>query len=179
MTHSQRYYALYYGLNKFFDWASHFLLLVVPAPRQPVSNITVESLSPTSLRLRWLPANPDAWNGIISRYTIEYSLLGQVREEGDDGDDEEGSIPSELLRMNFVTFAPSNRQRLSNNPDPRVAAVAPPLLWEELEISGLEEYFVYSFTIFYENSAGRSDSSNSVQLNLPPAGNATCKKLSP
>lgn len=129
-----------------------------------VNNVTVSSLSPTSLRLRWLPPNPDEWNGIISRYTIEYSLLRQV--QGDDDDDE--NDPSADLRMNFVTYAPSSRQRLLNNPDPRLTVT--PLVWEELEIAGLQEYFVYSFTMYYENSAGRSDSSDDVELNMPSAG---------
>lgn len=127
-----------------------------------VSNVTVASLSPTSLRLRWLPANLDEWNGIISRYTIEYSLLQQV--QGED-DDENGPD----LRMNFVAYAPSSRRRLLNNPDPRLTVT--PLVLEELEIDGLQENFVYSFTMYYENSAGRSDSSDVIEINMPIAGN--------
>lgn len=129
-----------------------------------VRNVTAASLSPTSVRLRWLPPHPDEWNGIISRYTIQYSLLRQVQGEDDDDD-----APSVDLSMNFVTFAPSSRQRLLNNPDPRLTVI--PLVWEELEISGLQEYFVYSFTMYYENSAGRSDNSDVIELNMPPAGN--------
>ena len=105
------------------------------------------------------------WNGIISRYTIEYSLIRPVQE--DDDDDEVGIAPD--YSMTFVTYAPSSRQRLRNNPNPILATT--PLAQEELEIDGLQEYFVYSISIFFENSAGRSDSSDSVMLDLPPAGN--------
>lgn len=129
-----------------------------------VSNITVGSLSPTSLRLRWLPPNPDEWNGIISRYTIEYSLLRQVQ----DDDDDDENMPSIDLRMNFVAYSPSSRQGLLNNPDPRL--VVTPLVWEELEINGLQQHFVYSLSVYYENSAGRSENSDAVELNMPPAG---------
>ena len=128
-----------------------------------MSNFTVSSLSPSSVRLQWLPPNPDEWNGIISRYTIQYSRLRQVQ-----GDDQDVDSPVDLS-MNFITFAPRDRQRLRNNPDPRLTTL--PLVWEELEISGLEEYFVHSFTIYYENSAGRSESSDVVELDMPPAGN--------
>ena len=126
------------------------------------------SLSPTSLRLRWLPPSQDEWNGVISRYTIEYSLLRQVQEDDGDGDEEdEEDLPNDLFTT-FVAYAPSIGQPLSNNPDPRLAT--PPLVWEEREITGLQEYVVYSVSIYYENSAGRSESSDSVELNMPPAG---------
>jgi hypothetical protein len=143
----------------------NIIAFVSVAPSELVRNVTVASLSPTSLRLRWLPPGPDEWNGIISRYTIQYTLLRQV--QGDDDDDDD--TPSLNLNMNFVTFAPPARQRLRNNPDPRLTVT--PLVWEELEIDGLQEYFVYSFTIFYENSAGRSESSDVIEINMPPAGN--------
>lgn len=128
-----------------------------------VVNVTAEALSPTSLRFRWLPPGKDEWNGDIIRYTIEYSLLRQVLE---DEDEEE---TDNLLMMTYVTYAPSSRQRLLNNPDPRLATE--PLVWEELVIEGLQEYFVYSLSVYYENSAGRSDRSDPVELNMPPAGN--------
>ena len=128
-----------------------------------MNNVTVASLSPTSVRLRWLPPDQDEWNGAISRYTVQYSLLRQVQ-----GEDDDDAPPAEL-NLNSVAYAPSGRQRLLNNPDPRLTVT--PLVWEELEISGLQEYFVYSFTMYYENSAGRSDSSDVIDINMPSAGN--------
>jgi len=56
-----------------------------------VNNVTVEAVSPASLRVRWLPPSQDDWNGIISRYTIEYSLLRQVPDISDDDDGDEGT----------------------------------------------------------------------------------------
>ena len=137
---------------------------VFVAPSQVVRNVTAEALSPTSLRLRWYPSDVDEWNGIITRYTIEYNLLRPVPEDDDDDED----VPGPDRLMMFVTYAPSSRQSLSNNPDPRLAIT--PLAQEELEIEGLQEYFVYSISIYYENSAGRSVSSDPVMLNMPPAG---------
>lgn len=68
--------------------------------------------------------------------------------------------------MTFTTHAPSSLLR--NNPNPTLAIT--PLMWEELEIEGLKAYFVYSFSIYYENSAGQSTSSDSVELSLPYSG---------
>lgn len=135
------------------------------APAQGVINVTVESLSPTSLRLRWLPPSQNEWNGIISRYTIHYSLLGQVKEHDDD-DELEGLLTEPL--MTFVAYAPVNFELLNNNPDPRLATS--PLVWEERVINGLEEYYVYSASIYFENSAGRSPTSESVQFSMPSDG---------
>ena len=70
--------------------------------------------------------------------------------------------------MTFVTYSPSSQQRLSNSPDPTLATT--PLAQEELEIYGLQEYFVYSISIYYENSVGRSVNSDSVELDMPLAG---------
>ena len=130
----------------------------------------MDALSPTSLSLRWLPASQDEWNGIISRYTIEYRLLRQVveDEDGDEEEEEDNGLSDEFL-MTFVTYAPSSGRPLLNNPDPRRARTFP-LLWEEREIVGLQEYFVYSVSVYYENSAGRSESSGAVELSMPPAG---------
>ena len=134
------------------------------APTSPVANLTAETLSPTSMRLRWLPPSQDEWNGIITRYTIEYGLLRPVSD--DDDDDEMDTTPL----MTFISYAPSSHQSLNNNPDPTLAIS--PLVWEELQINGLQEYYVYTFSIYYENSAGRSVSSFDVELDMPPAGRA-------
>ena len=141
---------------------------LLAAPSQPVQNVTAEPTSPTSLRVRWFPSDLDDWNGIITRYTIEYSLIRPVPadSDGDGDDDDEGPSPDRF--MMFIAFAPTERQRLSNNPDPRLATT--PLVWEEQELVGLQEYFIYSVSIYYENEAGRSASSEPVSVNMPPGG---------
>ncbi len=63
--------------------------------------------------------------------------------------------------MTFVTYAPTTRRALTNNPDPRLASS--PLSPEEVEIDGLQENYVYTFSIFYENSAGRGVNGDSDQ----------------
>ena len=112
-----------------------------------------------------MPPHPDYWNGIISRYTIEYTLLRPANSEGDDDNDEENQL--NFMTMKYITYAPNSRQPLQNNRNPTLAVS--PLAWEELEITGLLEYFVYSFSIFYENEAGRSTSSFSMELETPSA----------
>ena len=131
------------------------------APSSPVVNLTAEVLSATSMRLHWLPPSQDEWNGIITRYVIEYRLVRPVSVES-----EEYQTTSPL--RTFVTFAPSSRQSLNNNPDPTLASL--PLAWEQLEIESLEEYFIYEFSVYFENSAGRSDSGQDVELSMPVAG---------
>ncbi len=106
------------------------------------------------MRIRWLPSSLDSWNGIITRYTIQYSLLRQV-----------SSATTDILMTLTSDVYSSN---LVNNPDPILATS--PLMWEELDIEGLKAYFIYSFSIYYENSAGQSASSNSVELGLPITG---------
>ena len=140
-----------------------YFIILCPAPTSPVANLTAEELSPTAVRLRWLPPSQDEWNGIITRYTIEYELLRPV---GDDDDDEMDPTPI----MTFTSYVPSSHQSLNNNLDPTLAIS--PLVWEELQINGLQEYYVYTFSIYYENSAGRSVSSFDVELDMPPAGRA-------
>ncbi len=128
-----------------------------------MENLTAEALSPTAMRIRWLPPNQDEWNGIITRYTIEYGLIGPVSEDEDEDDTMSGAPV-----MTFVTYAPTTRRALTNNPDPRLANS--PLSPEEVEIDGLQENYVYTFSIYYENSAGRGVNGDSVELNMPPAG---------
>ena len=143
-----------------------YFLISLLAPTSGVDNITAGAITPTSMRLRWLPPNQDEWNGVIHRYTIEYGILGPVQTD-DDEDGPNSGLPRTPI-MTFITFSPSSRQSLNNNPNPTLATS--PLVWEELEIYGLEEYFEYEFSIFYENSAGRSDSSYRIGLDMPPAG---------
>lgn len=117
-----------------------------------------------------MPPHPDHWNGRISRYTIEYTLLRPANSESDDNDDDDGGGEnhSNFMRMKYIAYAPTSQQPLQNNPNPTLAVS--PLAWEQLEIDGLLEHFVYSFSIFYENDAGRSNSSSVVELETPSAG---------
>ncbi len=143
------------------------------APARAIENITVIALSPTSALVRWLPAYSDHWNGIIRRYTIEYTLVRPAISHDDDDDDDDDDVGSEdnsdnVMMMSYIAYAPTSQQPLQNNPNPILADS--PLVWEELEIDGLSENFVYSFSIFYENSAGISRSSSVVELETPSAG---------
>ena len=63
---------------------------------------------------------------------------------------------------------PSLSQPLANNPNPTLVAL--PLKRESVLISGLQEFSVYQFTIYYENSVGRSDSSSPLEQATTAAG---------
>ena len=106
-----------------------------------------------SVRVQWLPGSQDTWNGIITNYTIEYSILHPVSTEQFDT----------IFSTSVKPYEPE-----ANNPDPTLATH--PLLWEQTEIDELQPYFVYSFSIHYHNSAGRSDRSNIIQISLPYTG---------
>ena len=43
-----------------------------------VEQVTVEVVSSTSVNVSWLPTSRDNWNGIITRYTVEYKLTRSV-----------------------------------------------------------------------------------------------------
>lgn len=107
------------------------------------------------MRLQWLPGSQDTWNGIITNYTIEYSILHPVSTEQLDG----------MFSTSAKTYEPEE-----NNPDPTLATS--PLMWEQTEIEELQPYFVYSFSIHYENSAGKSDRSKIFEISLPYTGNS-------
>lgn len=133
------------------------LPFTVAAPQSAVRNVTAEVLSPTSVRLNWLPGGQDTWNGIITRYTIHYTLLRRVSTNSRQDAD-----------MLVALVADTTSSQLRNNPNPTLTAN--PLLWEETEIEGLKAYYIYSFVVYYENSAGQSASSDIVELSLPYSG---------
>ena len=64
---------------------------------------------------------------------------------------------------------PSLSQPLANNPNPTLVAL--PLKRESVLISGLHEFSVYQFSIYYENSVGRSDISSQLEQATAAAGN--------
>jgi hypothetical protein len=100
---------------------------------------------------------------VIQRYTVSYELLGSVDEIGADpdgfglgSDNGSGEGPSTVPSVTIQIFG----QSLANDPDPTRVTV--PLRNESVVIVGLEEFHVYRFVIFYENSQGRSNSSAPV-----------------
>ncbi len=100
---------------------------------------------------------------MIQRYTVSYELLGSVDEIGADpdgfglgSDNGSGEGPSTVPSVTIQIFG----QSLANDPDPTRVTV--PLRNESVVIVGLEEFHVYRFVIFYENSQGRSNSSAPV-----------------
>ena len=104
----------------------------------------------------------DNWNGVIQSYTVSYELLGSVDGISDPGGFEFGSDSAsgaEPLISDLVSI-PSIGHPFTNNPDPTLVVL--PLKNESVVIDGLEEFHVYRFVIFYENSQGRSRSSSPV-----------------
>lgn len=119
-----------------------------------VDNVTVVIDSSTSITLMWLPANPTLWNGIVLSYTVEYQLQES----------------SDLTEPNIATIPSLPEHPLANNPDPRIATL--PLLEETLHLDGLEENYVYQFSVYFENPAGRSETSAPVHVRMPSSGTA-------
>ena len=105
--------------------------------------------------MQWLPASQGTWNGIITSYTIEYTLLHQVSTHEKFSDEQ-----------NYF-MATKSQSQLKNNPDPTQAIS--PLMWEDIVIEQLKPYFVYSFSISYQNSAGKSDKTT-LNISLPYSG---------
>ena len=60
---------------------------------------------------------------------------------------------------------------LANSPDPRLAAL--PLTQESLLLQGLEENYVYEFTVYCVNSAGSSEMSTPIRVTMPVSGRKT------
>ena len=115
-----------------------------------ISNVTVVVVSNTSVTAQWSPVDPSLWNGIITSYTVLYQSAS-------------------VSNMTFSASIPSLPEHpLANNPDPRLVSL--PLEEESIRLEGLEENYVYQFTVYYENSVGRSVESPSVQIEIPPSG---------
>ena len=123
-------------------------------PEGSVRNVTTTITSATSVVISWLPSNVSLWNGIIVKYTVEYQRQG----------------PVEFVDDPFIPYLNQtiSVHSLENNPDPRLAIS--PLVDESVEIDGLEENFIYEFTVLYENSAGKSVASDITQSEMPSSG---------
>ena len=137
-----------------------FWFLIFSVPIGIISNLTVEIDSSTSVRVSWLPINPSNWNGIVTVYVVVYERQGPA-----------GSVnaPTESYVTSTASIPFLPEHPLANNPDPRLVTM--PLNVESLQLRGLEENYVYEFTVYCENTAGRSDSSNPVIITMPSSGN--------
>ena len=115
--------------------------------------------SSTSVSLSWLPVDSALWNGLIVSYTVEYQRREQVEFVG---------TPEDPYITSTATIPSLPEHPLANSPDPRLVSL--PLRAESLQLKGLEENYVYQFTVYFENSAGRSELSSPLLINMPPSG---------
>ena len=120
-----------------------------------MKNVTVEVGSSSSVTVSWFPPDVQSWNGVITQYTVIYQLIRKVDDD---------SIVEPTYTQSVLIQEPG----MSNNPDPRVATL--PLKTESVVIGQLEEFYVYRFTVFLANSAGKSDVSNPIFIDMPPSG---------
>ena len=118
--------------------------------------------SPTSARVSWLPINPNEWNGILTSYIVQYERQGPA-----------GSLntPVESYVTSTASIPSLPEHPLANSPDPRLATL--PLTQESLRLQGLEENYVYEFTVYCVNSAGSSEMSTPVTVTMPVSGSKT------
>lgn len=134
-------------------------MVINAAPTGLISNVTVQIESPTSVRISWLPISPSGWNGILTSYVVQYERQGPA-----------GSVNT--LVESYVTSTASipslPEHPLANSPDPRLATL--PLTQESLLLEGLEENYVYEFTVYCINSAGSSEMSSPVTITMPFSG---------
>ena len=137
---------------------SSLLVLHVAPSAGAVEQVNISVVSSTSVNVSWLPTSQDNWNGVITRYTVEYRLIRSVR-------DNSGVAPT------MYASIPALGQPLANNPNPTLVTL--PLKKESILITGLHEFSVYQFTIYYENSVGRSDSSSPLEQATAAAGNVS------
>ncbi|CAI8041621.1 Tyrosine-protein phosphatase Lar [Geodia barretti] len=122
-----------------------------------VRNVTVDVLSATSVAVSWLPPYVQSWNGVITSYTIIYELLGKVN----------GGSSTQPIQTDTLVY-PQPGMMFNNDPDPRASAQLP-LQFESVKIGLLEEFYVYQFSVYLENSVGISDASQSIGIEMPPA----------
>ena len=115
-------------------------------------------LSSKSVKVSWLPPEKEHWNGIITNYTIYYKRLGPV--SGDNF-----GPNSEVLDTVSI---PNTKQTLANDPNPKL--VSHPLHHEEVLLEGLEEYFLYEFSVDVATSAGTGEVSLLLAVGMPASG---------
>ena len=142
-----------------------------------VELVTVDVVSSTSVNVSWLPTSRDNWNGIITHYTVEYRLIRSVRDmNGVSGSGVAPTVPGSGVAPAMYASIPALGQPLANNPNPTLVTI--PLKRESVLITGLHEFSVYQFSIYYENSVGRSDINSPLEQATAAAGNVNTSSLS-
>ena len=131
---------------------------IIIVPTGIVTSLSVEVISPSSVRLYWTPPDIQFWNGIITGYTVVYENHGSLEGENEGSS---GLTP-------FMSQIPQSGQQLVNSHDPRLVSL--PLRPESVFIDELEEYHLYSFAVYQENSEGVSLLSESVTQEMPEDG---------
>ena len=144
-------------MEKFKLLTCYYTLITVPTASP--TNLTLIDVTATSATVGWYPPDPSSWNGLLTHYIINYQLI-RSREET------MGS--STNPQLSFVI--PSFGQPLVNELDP--TRIDSSLLMERARVNGLEEYYVYQFSVYYETTVGRSPSSTSLLLETLPAGSS-------
>lgn len=139
------------------------------APLSPAENLTVVDVTATTATIGWYPAHPNNWNGVITQYIVTYQLIRSVDE------DESSESTDRIISLSI----PSPGQPLVNQQDP--TRVVLPLFMETAHIDGLEEYYVYRLSVYFETSAGRSPTTSSIDIETLSSGRpvqpavCTCK----
>ena len=118
-----------------------------------MKDISLEVLSPTSVKVSWKPPNKKEWKGKIDSYEITVVCLGL----------NEGIIRKCELQNNNIAVSPQ-----ANNPDPSLAMQ--PLHSEQHLIEGLEENYYYNFSISIINDGGSGLPSTPISQLMPQAG---------
>ncbi len=135
------------------------------APSASVENLTLTNALATSVTIGWYPTSAYHWNGILIQYVIEYQLIGSIDE----------LESSEVVEPVLSQAIPSIGQPLTNEQNP--IRVNLPLLMETAQLDRLEEYHVYSVSIYFETSVGRSLSSSSIMVETLPSGTGSFKYI--
>ena len=120
----------------------------------------MDVVSADSVTVSWLPPDVDHWNGIITSYTVAFELIRRV-------DKNEDSVS---IRTDTLTY-PQPGEEFVNDPDPRVSSYSE-LQIESVIVAKIEEFYVYRFSVFLENSVGASEVSSAIEVTMPPAGNS-------
>ena len=104
---------------------------------------------------------------------MEYKLIRSVSDMKDmSGSGVAPTVYGSGVAPTMYTSIPAFGQPLANSPNPTLVAL--PLKRESVLISGLHEFSVYQFTIYYENAVGRSDSSSPLEQATSAAGIMKC-----
>lgn len=135
-------------------------------PSGTPQDLSISVLSPSSVKLSWLPPTRDFWNGILTSYTVISHSLGPNNMSA--MDDVELHLANSTFPDTYSTAFSFEDNKWSNNPDPRFyySEVAE----EDVTIDGLHEYFTYHFSVYISNSAGDSDPAESPLIQLPGTG---------